>query len=114
MGIKECPCRDENQVMYGSDEPLYCTPETKNTFYVNYTGIKTKYIYKKISFLKKTQVWIFHGIGCNMFAHLKNKIEVVTLEPIDRQGVPLGHQEYCSGNFEPHCKQSESEVKPQF
>lgn len=73
------------------------------------------YQIKTVSFLKKKkQVWILHGIRYKMFAHLKNKIEDVTLEPIDRQEVLLGHQEYYSGNFEPHCKQNESEVKPQF
>ena len=39
MGIKECTCCDEHQVLYGSVELLYCTPETNITLYVNYTGI---------------------------------------------------------------------------
>ena len=28
MGIKECACRDEHQLIYGIVESLYCTPET--------------------------------------------------------------------------------------
>jgi len=35
MGIKECTC-DEHQVMYGSVESLYYTPETNITLYVNW------------------------------------------------------------------------------
>ena len=38
-GVKEGACCDEHQVMHGSVESLYCTPETKITVYVNYTGI---------------------------------------------------------------------------
>ena len=39
VGIKECLCCDEHQVMYGIAESLYFKPETNNTLYVNYTGI---------------------------------------------------------------------------
>lgn len=42
MGIKECTCHDEQWVMDGSVESLYCTPETNRTLHVTYTGIKTK------------------------------------------------------------------------
>ena len=35
MGIKECTCCDEHQVMYRSVESLYYTPETNLTLYVN-------------------------------------------------------------------------------
>ena len=41
MGIKKYTCCDEHEVMYGSVESLYCTPET-NIMYVNYTGTKMK------------------------------------------------------------------------
>ena len=34
MGTKEGTC-DENWVLYGSDESLYCTPETNITLYAN-------------------------------------------------------------------------------
>ena len=33
-GIKECTC-DEQQVIYGIVESLYCVPETNITLYVN-------------------------------------------------------------------------------
>ena len=37
MGIKEGACDDEQQrVMYGSGESLYCTPETNIPLYVNW------------------------------------------------------------------------------
>ena len=42
-GIKECTCQDEHQVMYGSVGSLYCTPETNETLYVNYTGFFFKW-----------------------------------------------------------------------
>ena len=37
MGMKVRTCRDEHQVMDGSDESLYCTPETNITLCVNYS-----------------------------------------------------------------------------
>ena len=33
-GMQECTF-DELQVMHGSVEPLYCTPETNITLYIN-------------------------------------------------------------------------------
>ena len=35
MGMKEGTCGDEHQVLCGSVESLYCTPETNITLYVN-------------------------------------------------------------------------------
>ena len=35
VGIKECARLDEHQVLRGSIESLYCTPETNITLYVN-------------------------------------------------------------------------------
>ena len=43
MGIKEC-MHDEHWVIYEIVESLYCTPETNIILYVNYTGIKIKYL----------------------------------------------------------------------
>jgi len=34
MGIKKCTC-DEHEVLHGSVESLYCTPETNIILYVN-------------------------------------------------------------------------------
>ena len=48
--IKECAC-DEHWVMYGIVESLYSTLETNITLYVNYTGIKIKFLKKKCKFL---------------------------------------------------------------
>ena len=36
MGIKECTSCDEHQILYGSIESLYSTPETNITLYVNW------------------------------------------------------------------------------
>ena len=41
MEIEECTY-DEHQVLYGSFESLYYTPETKMMLYVNYIGIRGK------------------------------------------------------------------------
>ena len=43
MGIKEGTC-DEHQVMIGSDESLYHTPDTTMTLHGNHTGIQKNYI----------------------------------------------------------------------
>lgn len=39
MGMKEYTDHDEQWVMYKTVEPLYCTPKTSVTPYINYTGI---------------------------------------------------------------------------
>ena len=41
MGTKGCTYRDEHQVLYGSVESLYRTPEANITLYFNWTKIKT-------------------------------------------------------------------------
>ena len=41
IGIKKCACCDEHQVLYGTVESLYCTPETNITLCWP-TGIEIK------------------------------------------------------------------------
>ena len=40
MGMKESPCHDEHQALYGRVESRYCTPETDITLYVNILELK--------------------------------------------------------------------------
>ena len=46
MGIKEGTC-DEHQMLYGSSESLYCTPETNTILYFNSLELKKKKTFKK-------------------------------------------------------------------
>ena len=91
MGIKECTCRDEHWVLYGSVESLYCTPETDITLYVNSTRINF-FLIKFFCFKRGAPGWLSQlNIRLLIFG-LVHDLTACGFEP---------HVRLCAGGAEP-------------
>ena len=72
MEFKECSCRDEHRVLYGSIESVYCTPEIKITPYVIWNLNKNFKLQKKAD----NAIHMLENLSNLIFVHYKeNQME---------------------------------------